>query len=105
MSPAAQVELRGDTLTVSGTIDPLTVLATRKRGETLIRSATGDLTVNLSTMETAHSVVLSLLLCWQRLAGSQGLALSFSGVSDRLNSLAALSNLEEQLPGFRSGAA
>lgn len=105
MSPAAQVELRGNTLTVSGTIDPLTVLVTRKQGETLIRSATEDLLVDLSAMTTAHSVVLSLLLCWQRLAGSQGLTLSFSGVSDRLNSLAALSNLEDQLPGFRSGTA
>jgi len=40
------------------------------------------------------------LLCWQRLAAQSGIALSFKGVSGRLASLAALSNLDGQLAGF-----
>ncbi|AZT84577.1 STAS domain-containing protein [Marinobacter sp. NP-4(2019)] len=101
MNPGARVELSGNTLKVSGSVDPLTVLPTRKQGEALIQSASGNLTVDLSAMETAHSVVLSLLLCWQRYAEKFGRSLSFTGVSARLYSLAALSNLEEQLSGFQ----
>ena len=97
----ARVEIAGDTLTVSGDIGPLNVLPVRAQGESLIAAAGGDLTVDLTAMGAAHSVVLSLLLCWQRQAASQGKALVFSGASDRLVSLASLSNLDDQFPGFR----
>lgn len=96
----ALVTLAGDRLTVSGDIDPLTAVAVRKQGEALILGSKTDLTVDLSAMGTAHSVVLSLLLCWQRLARGRGQALQFTGVSERLGSLAALSGLDDQLPGF-----
>ena len=96
----ARATLAGNTLTVSGAIDPLNVLAVRKEGEALIASAAGNLTVDLSAMGSAHSVVLSLLLCWQRHAAARGHALVFTGVRDRLVSLASLSNLDDQLPGF-----
>ncbi|EON93730.1 NTP binding protein (contains STAS domain) [Marinobacter lipolyticus SM19] len=101
MTSVARVELSGDILKVSGSVDPLTVVSTRKQGEALIQSASGNLTVDLSALENAHSVVLSLLLCWQRCADELGRSLLFTGVSDRLYSLAALSNLEEQLSGFQ----
>ncbi|MBL3554969.1 MULTISPECIES: lipid asymmetry maintenance protein MlaB [Marinobacter] len=105
MTPAqASVNLNGNTLTVSGPIDPLTVVALRKEGEALILSSKADLVVDLADMSTAHSVVLSLLLCWQRLARGRSQALNFTGVSQRLGSLAALSGLDEQLPGFPSQA-
>ena len=96
------VTLVGDTLTWSGTIDPLNVVAIRREGEKRILASKADLQVDLSAMHTAHSVVLSLLLCWHRLAGARSQALRFTGVSERLNSLAALSGLERQLPGFSS---
>ncbi|MGB1950889.1 MAG: STAS domain-containing protein [Marinobacter sp.] len=99
-SAPARVALAGSTLTVSGAIDPINVLAVRKEGESLIASAAGELTVDLSAMGSAHSVVLSLLLCWQRHAAARGCTLAFAGVSDRLVSLASLSNLDDQLPGF-----
>lgn len=105
MTPAqATVTLENDRLAVSGGIDPLAVLALRKEGERLILASKADLEVDLTAMSTAHSVVLSLLLCWQRLARSHGQTLRFAGVSERLGSLAALSGLEEQLPGFPSQA-
>lgn len=96
------VTLDGDTLSVSGAIDPLTVVAIRREGEKWILASKADLKVDLSAMGTAHSVVLSLLLCWHRLAGARSQALRFTGVSERLNSLAALSGLDRQLPGFSS---
>jgi len=103
MTPApVRADLTGHTLTVSGDIDPLTVVSVRKQGESLIASAPGDLTVDLSELGTAHSVVLSLLLCWQRCAARNGHSLRFSGASDQLVALASLSSLDEQLPGFRN---
>lgn len=101
-SAPARAELTGRILTVSGYIDPLTVLSVRKQGEALIASAPDDLTVDLSGMGTGHSVVLSLLLCWQRCAARNGHSLRFSGASDQLVALASLSSLDEQLPGFRN---
>ncbi|MDL0432041.1 STAS domain-containing protein [Marinobacter sp. TBZ242] len=101
MTPAqATVTLEEDRLVVSGHIDPLTVVTLRKEGEALIRDSAADLVVDLSEMSTAHSVVLSLLLCWQRLARSRNQTLRFAGVGDRLGSLAALCGLDGQLPGF-----
>lgn len=100
----ATVTLNDNRLAVSGSIDPLTVVALRKEGEELILGSKADLVVDLAAMSTAHSVVLSLLLCWQRLARGRSQTLHFTGVSERLASLAALSGLDEQLPGFPSQA-
>ncbi|MEX2474957.1 lipid asymmetry maintenance protein MlaB [Marinobacter sp.] len=97
---SAHVELTGSTLALSGAISPLNVVGVRKEGEWLIASAPGDLVVDVSALGTAHSAVLSLLLCWQRCATSLGRPLVFSGVSDGLVALASLSNLDTQLPGF-----
>ena len=95
-----RVHLSDGALIVSGEVTADTVINLRKEGEKLIRSASGDLVVDLDGLVTAHSVVLSMLLCWQRLAHQAGISLSFRGVSGRLVSLAALSNLEDQLAGF-----
>ena len=92
--------LDGETLSVSGAVDPMTVVAIRREGEKWILASKSDLQVDLSSMGAAHSVVLSLLLCWHRLAVARGQTLRFTGVGERLNSLAALSGLDHQLPGF-----
>lgn len=99
----AQVQLKDRTLHVTGEVRSDTVVALRKQGEQLIASAGGDLQVDLSGLEEAHSVVLSMLLCWQRFAARQNVRLTYQGVSQRLASLAALSNLGDQLAGFGSG--
>lgn len=95
-----RVQLSEDALIVSGEVTPETVVGLRNEGEKLIRSASADLVIDLGGLVTAHSVVLSMLLCWQRLAHQAGISLSFRGVSGRLASLAALSNLDDQLAGF-----
>lgn len=94
------VTLNGPLLAVTGEVDADTVIALRAQGERLIRQATGPLTVDLSGLATAHSVVLSMLLCWQRLGQQVQCPLTFRGGSERLISLAALSNLQNQIPGF-----
>jgi phospholipid transport system transporter-binding protein len=90
----------GKTLRVTGDVDVETVLMLRKQGEQEIEQADGTLEIDLSGLGTAHSVVLSMLLCWQRLALSRQCHLSLTGASARLRSLAALSNLQDQIPGF-----
>lgn len=96
-------------LVVTGVIDPDNVIALRAEGERLIRqsqpAAAADgqdpvVSVRLENLDTASSVVLSLLLNWQRVALSQHRQLVFSGVSERLRSLAALSGLNRHLSGF-----
>jgi len=95
-----RVEQAGQALVVTGAVDAESAVSLRQQGEALIRSSKGSVSVDLERLETAHSVVLSVLLCWKRLAESAGVTLSFHGVSDRLFSLAALSHLDDQLPGF-----
>lgn len=97
---APQVEQSGQVLVVTGAVDAESAMALRQQGEALIRLLKGSVSVDLECLETAHSVVLSVLLCWKRLADSADVTLSFHGVSDRLFSLAALSHLDDQLPGF-----
>ena len=99
-SQAPHVEMIDSTLTVTGDVDVASVLPLRREGERLINTVDTNLMVDLGSLRTAHSVVLSMLLCWQRLANSRGISLTYHGVSDRLASLAALSNLDDQLSGF-----
>jgi len=94
------VTLSGPVLTVTGDVDAESVIALRAQGEALIRAASGPLTVDLSELGTAHSVVLSMLLCWQRVAQQLHRPMTFRGANERLVSLAALSNLQNQIPGF-----
>ena len=99
-SVAPTAELTGSVLKVAGEVDADSVVTLRKRGEHLLNAANGPLTIDLSGLVTAHSVVLSMLLCWHRLALKNNTELTFEGASDRLQSLAALSNLQGQIPGF-----
>lgn len=96
----SRVQLTDGALIVSGEVTTETVVGLREQGEKLIRAASENLVVDLEGLVAAHSVVLSMLLCWQRLARQSGISLSFRGVSDRLASLASLSNLDDQLAGF-----
>jgi len=76
------------------------VLPLRQQGERLIRELEGPAELSLEALQAASSVVLSLLLCWQRAAHARGHSLTFTGASERLRSLAALSRLNAHLPGL-----
>lgn len=84
-------------LKVSGAIDAHNVAQVRAQGERQIKAASGELVVDLGGLSTTHSVILSMLLCWSRLAEGQGVSLTFAGAPERLVSLAALSNLRDWL--------
>ncbi|TGN39999.1 STAS domain-containing protein [Marinobacter confluentis] len=100
MSQPPRLELEGDCLKLSGDIGPANVGGIRSEGERLIAGLDQDITVDLSRLGAAHSVVLSLLLCWARLARSRNQVLRVEGAGERLRSLAALSGLDEHLPGL-----
>jgi phospholipid transport system transporter-binding protein len=94
------VQLDNGCLRVAGDIDPQSVVAVRRLGETLMAKEAGELEVDLSGLGAAHSVVLSLLLCWVRYARAHQISLVFTGASERLRSLAALSGLQQHLTGL-----
>jgi phospholipid transport system transporter-binding protein len=98
MSHAPGVTLTSDRLSVSGDITPDNVVAIRNEGDRLINQQNQHLVVDLSGLGAAHSVVLSMLLCWMRLARSRKQQLCLEGAGERLRSLAALSGLDEHLP-------
>ena len=104
MTDVARVTLDQRCLRVSGDIDSDNVMAVREDGERLIRDVPGGdgavLTVDLSDLGVAHSIVLSLLLCWLRAAQSRQIAVRMVGANGRLLSLAELSGLSQHLPGF-----
>ncbi|MGO1461307.1 MAG: STAS domain-containing protein [Marinobacter sp.] len=92
-----RARLEAGVLSVSGAINAHNVAQVRAEGETQIKAYSGDLEVDLGGLTTTHSVILSMLLCWGRLAETHGVLLSFTGAPDRLVSLAALSNLQDWL--------
>lgn len=105
MSKSARLEWVSNRLRVTGDISPGNVCEIRNEGERLIAEKNQDVVVDLSGLGAAHSVVLSLLLCWLRLARSRNQSLSLEGAGDRLRSLARLSGLNQHLPGIAAPSA
>lgn len=101
---APSIRQQGDgTLAVSGYVTADNVVGLRAQGEQRlgsVNSANGEVEINLTGVENAHSILLSLLLCWQRAAIARHQTLIYSGISERLLSLSALSGLNQHLPGF-----
>lgn len=91
------IQLDAGVMSLSGAVNAHNVAPLRAEGERLIAAANDGLVVNLAGLSTTHSVILSMLLCWARLAEKQGVALSFTEAPERLVSLAALSNLADWL--------
>jgi len=88
------------TLAVCGQVTADNVVALRSEGERWLGALGQEVGINLAGVENAHSIVLSLLLCWQRAANARNQTLIYSGISERLLSLCALSGLSQHLPGF-----
>ncbi|MCH8498107.1 MAG: STAS domain-containing protein [Marinobacter sp.] len=97
MTVTARLDQADGCLQLHGQVTPDNVLVLRKQGETMISQAVGALQVDLGGAHAASSVLLSLLLCWQRAARRQQCQLTFSRAPSRLVSLAALSGLQETI--------
>jgi phospholipid transport system transporter-binding protein len=103
VSESPQLTLMDNRLSVTSDITPDNAVAIRGEGERLIAAKNQEVVVDLSGLGAAHSVVLSLLLCWMRLARSRGQRLSFEGVDAQLASLATLSGLGSGLGDLLPG--
>jgi phospholipid transport system transporter-binding protein len=86
---------------VTGKIDVDNAASALSSGADLF-AAGKSITADLSTLESADSVTLAVLLAWASRARRAGGALSFKGASSRLRSIAHLSDAESLL-GFDSG--
>ena len=86
-------------LALQGDITPDNVLGVRKKGEALIAGMGTPIVADLSEAGAAHSVVLSLLLCWSRHAAKQDKSFQITGAGDRLQALASLSGFDPLIPG------
>lgn len=98
-APTIRQETDG-TLAVCGQVTADNVVVLRSEGERWLGSFDREVEINLAGVENAHSIVLSLLLCWQRAANARNQNLIYSGISERLLSLCALSGLSQHLQGF-----
>ncbi|SFR51788.1 phospholipid transport system transporter-binding protein [Marinobacter daqiaonensis] len=97
----ASVTEEGNRLILGGVVTADNALALRQQGERWLSSRTrGDrLSVDLSAVESASSVLLSLLLCWLREARRMNLTLAVKGASGQLLELSRLNGVSHWLTG------
>lgn len=100
----ASVSAGAGQLRLTGEVTADNAVILRRQGETLISGASGEVVVNLSGLREAHSIVLSLLMCWQRAARAHHRSLRFTGANGQLAALARLSGLLRYLPGIDASA-
>lgn len=91
----------GGALALSGVVTPDSVLALRRDGDARIRQGEGLLELDLAGVTGASSVLLSLLLCWQRLAAAQQRPLRYCNAPDDLVALAVLGGVDHCLAGLQ----
>ncbi|MAA66119.1 MAG: NTP-binding protein [Alteromonadaceae bacterium] len=90
-------------LRFSGKVIGPEVVQLRADGEkALARCQERRCEIDLAGVENANSMLLSLLLCWQRFAAEKGVDLRFSGANERLVALATMSRVSGHLPGLAS---
>ncbi|MGP4844603.1 STAS domain-containing protein [Marinobacter sp. 1Y8] len=91
----------GGVLRFSGRVIGREVVQLRADGEAaLAQCQDGTCNIDLTGVENASSMLLSLLLCWKRFAADKGVSMNFSGANQRLVALATMSRVAGHLPGL-----
>ena len=86
-------------ISVSGTIDVTNAVAVRVSGERLLAaSQEASIEVDLASLEQSGSVAISVMLCWMRLAKSNGKTLEFTNMPNKMFDVARVSGLDEVIP-------
>lgn len=85
-------------IVLSGELDHNTVVEARQTGERWLAETTGTCRFSLKGLESAHSGVLSLLLCLIRYAERHQRSIVFADMPDRLYDMARMSGLDQLLP-------
>jgi|GEM_PF-4825712 len=94
------IEENDDGFTLTATPTGAQVLGVRSAGEKLIARSQGSVTISLKGATRPDSQLLSLLLCWLRVAMTRGTTLHFSHLSPELQAMAQLSGLQRLHPSF-----
>ncbi|PCJ20202.1 MAG: NTP-binding protein [Gammaproteobacteria bacterium] len=89
------------TIVVVGDIDASSVVRAREEGEMLLRSVGQVCTVDLTGLGPANSVVMSMLLCWIRLASALSVELCIINETRRFSELCRVNGLDRILFGPR----
>ncbi|PCI41604.1 MAG: NTP-binding protein [Moraxellaceae bacterium] len=89
------------TIAVVGDIDVHSVLLARREGEALLCEMEKACEVDLIDLGQAGSVVMSMLLCWMRLANAKSVELSIVNAPQRFSELCRASGLDRVLFGKR----
>ena len=97
----ACVRKAGERLELAGRITADNVAELRRQGESWLaeRASGAAVTIDLSSVSTASSLLLSLLLCWRRAASRQSMTLTFEGVPEQLLELSRLNGVSRWLTG------
>ena len=83
---------------VSGLVDFENAGRLKQAGEALIAKAESDLTFDLAGIQAANSVTVALLAGWLRCARLREIAISFTGVPDKLMAIIVVCGLDKVLP-------
>jgi phospholipid transport system transporter-binding protein len=83
---------------LSGQVLAEDVAGLLKQGETFFSSASQCMVLDLEGLESANSIILSLLLSWLRLAKRKRFDIEIINMSSQLQAMARVSGLENVLP-------
>lgn len=97
----ASVRKAGERLELAGRVTADNVAELRRQGESWLaeRASGAAVTIDLSSVSTASSLLLSLLLCWRRAASRQSMTLTFEGAPEQLLELSRLNGVSRWLTG------
>ncbi len=97
----ASVRVAGERLELAGQVTADNVVCLRQQGEDWLSRQSGQsvVTIDLSSVSTASSLLLSLLLCWHRAAAARSQTLTYEGASPDLLELSRLNGVSSWLTG------
>ncbi|PAV25330.1 ABC-type transporter Mla MlaB component [Tamilnaduibacter salinus] len=102
-APSLTVDRDGRFL-LAGRVGASDVVRLREEGERAIAGVTGDdCRLDLSGLDNASSIIVSLLLRWQQSAARQGVSLRCLGASDDLCAMARMGGVAHTIPGLVEG--
>lgn len=89
----------------AGHVDFDNLVSIREEGESAIREAGRNVTIDLSGIESGNSAVVALLMAWFRLAENSGKSIVFATPRVEIENIVELAGLTEVLPFEAGGAA
>ncbi|MGM0569674.1 lipid asymmetry maintenance protein MlaB [Marinobacter sp.] len=97
----ASVRVAGERLELAGQVTADNVVDLRRQGEDWLSRQPGQVavTIDLTSVSTASSLLLSLLLCWRRAAEGRSQSLTYEGASPDLLELSRLNGVASWLTG------